>query len=294
LLAALAGNAASVVVKLVFGFLANSIAMMADAVHSVFDSASSVIGIYGTKVSARPPDLDHPYGHGKYEQVAALGITVMMFVAFFNIVHEAIDRAIANVMPTITPYSFAAMGISMLISLLISIYERKIGKATSSMILIADSSHTLTDVFASAVVIAGFVGTKTGLRYADPLAATLVCLFIAYVGYSIFRGATSTLVDQGITLDTLLKVKATVNGLSEDVECHSVRGKTVGDKIYIDMHVTFRGDLSVEQAHKITETIEEKLKETIKGTQEVIIHVEPKETKNTTKTCQVNPKTKKL
>lgn len=277
LLVALAGNAASVVIKIFFGFLANSIAMIADAMHSVFDSASSLIGIYGTRVSVRPPDLEHPYGHGKFEQVAALGITVMMFVACFNILREAIDRAMTKVSPDITLYSFAAMGISMLISLSVSIYERRIGKATSSMILEADSSHTLTDFFASLVVIAGFIGTRMGFGYADPLAASLVCLFIAYVGYSIFREATSVLVDRGITLDTLLKVKETVNELGEDIECHAVRGKTVGDKIFIDMHVTFRGDLSVEEAHKITEIIEKKLKDAIKGIQEVIIHIEPKE-----------------
>jgi len=277
LLVALAGNVISVVIKIVFGLLANSIAMIADAMHSVFDSASSLIGMYGTKASVRPPDLGHPYGHGKFEQVAALGITVMMFVACFNILHEAIDRAMAKVIPDVTLYSFAAMGISLLISLSISIYERKIGKATSSMILEADSSHTMTDVFASLVVIVGFIGTKTGFGYADPLAASLVCLFIAYVGYSLFRGATSVLVDRGITLDTLLKVKEAVNELGEEIECHAVRGKTVGDKIFIDMHVTCRGDLPVEEAHKMTELIEKKLKDEIKEIREVIIHIEPKE-----------------
>jgi len=274
---ALVGNMASVVIKLFFGFLANSIAMIADAIHSVFDSASSVIGIYGAKASAKPPDIGHPYGHTKLEQVAALGITVMLFVACFNIIHEAIERVIGKVVPDITLYAFFAMTASMLISLSVSIYERKIAKSTSSMILSADSLHTITDVFASIVVLAGFFGTRLGFQYADPLAATFVCLFIAYVGYSIFREATSALVDRGISLDTLLKVKSTVNGIGEGVECHSVRGKTVGDKIYIDMHVTFRGDISVEEAHRITEIIEEKLKEGIKGTQEVIIHVEPKE-----------------
>lgn len=274
---ALVGNVASVVIKLFFGFLANSIAMIADAVHSMFDSASSVIGIYGTKVSAKPPDIGHPYGHSKFEQVAALGITVMLFVACFNIMHEAVDRVISKVVPDITLYSFIAIAASMLISLSVSIYERKIGKSTSSMILSADSLHTITDVFASVVVLVGFFGTRLGFQYADPLAATFVCLFIAYVGYCIFREATSALVDRGISLDTLLKVKSTVKGVCEGVECHAVRGKTVGDKIYIDMHVTVRSDISVEEAHKITEIIEEKLKEVIKGTQEVIIHVEPKE-----------------
>ena len=275
LVIALVGNIASAILKVLFGLLANSIAMLADAVHSMFDSVSSVIGIYGNKLSAKPPDIEHPYGHSKFEQLAALGITVMIFVACFNILHEAIERAIANVIPSITLYSFVSILVSLSISLLISIYERRVGRSTSSMILLADSSHTLTDVFASLVVIAGFFGTNTGFLYADSLAATLVCLILAYVGCSLFKGAASMLVDRGITSDTLMKVKATVNGLSEEVECHNVRGKTVGDKIYIDMHITVKGDLSVEQSHRITEVIEKKLKQAIEGTEEVIIHVEP-------------------
>jgi cation diffusion facilitator family transporter len=275
LVIALVGNISSAILKVLFGLLANSIAMLADAVHSMFDSVSSVIGIYGNKLSAKPPDIEHPYGHSKFEQLAALGITVMIFVACFNILHEAIERAIANVIPSITLYSFVSILVSLSISLLISIYERRVGRSTSSIILLADSSHTLTDVFASLVVIAGFFGTNMGFLYADSLAATLVCLILAYVGCSLFKGAASMLVDRGITSDTLMKVKATVNGLSEEVECHNVRGKTVGDKIYIDMHITVKGDLSVEQSHRITEVIEKKLKQAIEGTEEVIIHVEP-------------------
>ena len=272
---ALVGNISSAIIKMVFGLLANSIAMLADAVHSIFDSVSSVIGIYGNKASAKPPDIEHPYGHSKFEQIATLGITVMIFVACFNMMHEAIERAIANVIPSITFYSFASILASLSISLLISIYERRVGRSTSSMILLADSSHSLTDVLASLVVIGGFFGINMGFSYADSFAATLVCLLIAYVGCSLFKGAASMLVDRGITLDTLMKVKATVDGLSEEVECHNVRGKVVGDKIYIDMHITVKGDLSVEQSHRITEVIEKKLKQVIKGTEEVIIHVEP-------------------
>lgn len=272
---ALVGNMSSAIIKMVFGLLANSIAMLADAVHSMFDSVSSVIGIYGNKISAKPPDIEHPYGHSKFEHIAALGITVMMFVACFNIMHEAIERAIANVIPSITLYSFACILASLSISLLISIYERKVGRSTSSMILLADSSHSLTDVLASLVVIAGFFGTNMGFSYADCLAATVVCLLIAYIGFSLFKGAASILVDRGVTLDTLMKVKATVNGLSEEVECHNVRGKMVGGKIYLDMHITVKGDLSVEQSHRITEVIEKRLKQVVKGTEEVIIHVEP-------------------
>lgn len=277
LLIALLGNFVSFLIKLVFGILANSIAMLADAVHALFDSLGSVIGIYGNRVSAKPPDLGHPYGHGKFEQVAALGITVMMFAACFNIVHEAIDRAVAAMLPQPTILSFVSMGMCVPISLAVSIYERRMGKATSSMILEADSFHTLTHILADIVVIVGLFGARSGFGYADPLAAVLVCLFMAYVGFSIFRKATAILMDRGVTPSTLSKIEETVDGFKEDVRCHSVRGKTAGDGIYIDMHVTFRGDCSVEEAHAITDQIEKRLKKRIKEIREIIIHIEPQE-----------------
>lgn len=276
LFVALAGNVLSFAIKMFFGFLANSIAMMADAAHSAFDSLSSIIGIYGNKVSQKPPDLEHPYGHRKFEQIAAIAITIMMFIACFNIFHEAIERAISKIVPNITFYSVASMMISMAISLSISIYERRVGRSTGSIILTADAFHTTTDVLASFVVVVGFVGIRVGIGYADSLAATIVCFLIAFAGYSIFRKATETLVDRGITLDTLSEIKSTVNGVSKGIECHSVRGKTIGGKIYVDMCITLKGDMSVEKAHKMTEIIEERLKETVDGLEEVIIQVEPK------------------
>jgi len=249
--------------------------MVADAVHSMFDSSSSAIGIYGNKISAKPPDLEHPYGHIKFEYAVALAITFMMLVAAFNIIREAFERVLSGIIPNITFYSFLAITASLIVSLYTSIYERKIGKKTFSPILMADSSHTLTDVFASAVVIAGFVSIKIGFVYADPIAAILVCGFIAYVGISLFKKTTSVLVDRGIPKDVISHIKKITEEMGKDVECHSVRGRVVGEKMFVDMHVTVMGNLSIEEGHRITETLEEKLKKEIKGIQEVIIHIEP-------------------
>jgi len=277
LVAALAGNIISVVIKLFFGILANSIAMVADAIHSILDSSSSIIGMYGNKISAKPPDLDHPYGHGKYEYIAALGITTMMFVAGYSIIREAIERIMGGIIPNITFYSFIAITSSMVISLAVSIYERKVGKRLTSSILLADSFHSLTDVFASVVVIAGFIGLGTGLSYADSLAAILVCLIIAYAGLRLFRENVGSLVDRGVDRSIISRIEKVSCGMDESVNCHSVRGKVVGNKIFIDMHLTVKSDTSVEEAHRIAEILERKLKKEIEGTEEVIVHVEPQD-----------------
>lgn len=277
LLIALAGNIISTIIKLIFGLLANSIAMISDAVHSLLDSVSSIVGMYGNRIGQKPPDLEHPYGHQKFEYISALVITVMMIIAGFNIIHEAIERLLSGVFPNITYFSFAAIIISLFISLSISIYERIVGKKTSSAILMADSFHTLTDVFASLVVIAGFIGTLLGVLYADSIAAIIICFIIAYVAASLFRSSTKILVDQGVSNEILAKIRSITNGVcGDEMACHAVRGRIVGDRLFVDMHVAVKGELSVEDSHKITETIERRLKEEIKGTEEVIIHTEPR------------------
>lgn len=272
---ALAGNIVSAFLKMFFGIFSNSIAMIADSFHSIFDSFSSVIGMYGTRISSKPPDPDHPYGHGKIEYAASLGITLMMFLAAINLGREAIDRLFANVSPTFSIMALAAVTISMLISSAVSTYENRIGKNLSSIILIADSRHSLTDVFASLVVIAGFLGSAYGFPLADSLAALVVCIILGYVGVSLFLRSTDVLVDRGISLQTVEQIRDVVNSLDLNVDSHDIRGRKVADKMYVDMHMTVRGDMPLEQAHRITEIIEHQLRRRIRGTEEVFIHIEP-------------------
>ncbi len=272
---ALTGNLASAILKFTFGFLANSVAMVADAVHSILDSSSSVIGIYGNRVASKPPDREHPYGHGKFEYVAALGITLMLFLAVFGILREAVQRLLGEVVPDLTLFTFIAITVSMGISLTITICERRVWRKTQSPILKADASHTLTDVFSSVVVILGFIAVRLGFGYADALAAIGICVFMGYIGVSLFRENMGVLMDRGISQEVLTKIRDITQQIGKGVDCHCIRGRTVGGQIYLDMHVTLDGGISVEEAHRITEKIERRLKEEIKGVREAIIHVEP-------------------
>lgn len=272
---ALIGNLTSATLKVIFGLLANSIAMVADAVHSILDSSSSILGIYGNRVASRPPDREHPYGYGKFEYVVALGITLFLFLSFFTLLSEAIQRLLGQVIPNLTLFTFMAIIVSMGISLTITSYERKVGKKTRSPILMTDAAHTLTDVFSSVVVIVGFVAIRLGFGYADSLAAIVVCSLMGYIGISLFRENAAVLMDRGISQEVLSKVKDIAQQIGRDIDCHSIRGRTIGAQIYLDMHVTFKKGTSIEKAHRITEKIERRLREEVKGVREAVIHVEP-------------------
>lgn len=251
--------------------------MLADAFHSMFDAGSSVIGIYGNRMSSKPPDPGHPYGHRKFEYIAALAITTLMFFTGFNIIREALVRMAGDIRPALTVLSFIAMAISGAISLAVSFTERSMGKRTGSPLLIADSYHSLTDVFASAVVLTGLVGLQLGIGYADSAAAIVVSLLISHVAISLFRRTASVLADQGISPAFVRRIRTLTRDEARGISCHAVRGKVVGDKIYIDMHVTVKGDLPVKKAHDISNELESRLKAEIPSVEEVIIHVEPAE-----------------
>lgn len=274
LLLALAANIASMALKFTFGILANSIAMMSDGAHSVFDSASSVIGLYGNRGSAKPPDTQHPYGHRKLEYVASIGIATMLFIAFLNLLHESLDRLVQGDVPEITSYSFISIALSMSLSFFISLYERHIGRKVSSPILIADSHHSMTDVLASIVVLTSFVGTLQGAHFADPAAAIIVSVLIGYAGYSIWRESAKVLMDQGIDSELAQQIKSII-GEFDRVKAHHIRGRVIGGRYYIDLHLTVDKDLHVQQAHDISEKVEKRLKEKIEGLEEAIMHLEP-------------------
>lgn len=274
LLTALLGNIASTVVKVIFGVLANSVAMLADGLHSGFDAVSSIIGLYGNKFSSRPADLDHPYGHRKYEYIAALAITIMMFIAASNIVREAVDRLFRGIAPTLTWLSFVAITISMTISVLVSVYERKMGEKVSSNILITDSYHTLSDVFASIVVLAGFLATEFKVGYADSAAAIIVSIIMAYMAATLFRMNTRLLVDLGVKPNVLTEVEQIASSLG--VSCHAIRGRLVGRNMFLDLHMSVDPSLPVSRAHFMADTMENKIKHSIGGVEDVVIHIEPR------------------
>jgi cation diffusion facilitator family transporter len=233
--------------------------------------------MYGARVASKPPDIDHPYGHGKLEYTASLGITLMIFVAAINLGREAIERLFENVSPVFSYAALVAIVLSTSFSLGVWVYEGRVGKKVSSIILVADARHSLTDVFASIVVVLGFLGAALGLPYTDSLAGVGVCLVLGYVGFNLFRQSTDVLVDRGISLQTIGQIRDIVRSLGLDVDSHDVRGRKVGDKMFVDMHITVSAKMPLRQAHNITEVVEHQLKRRIRGIQEVIIHIEPHE-----------------
>ena len=190
-------NLAVAFAKIAAGTIANSSAMQADGFHSIFDGASNVVGLVGMSFASRPADDDHPYGHAKYETYASAIIGAMLLLAAYRIGSEAIAQIVNPTdVPDITTLSFVVMIGTLAINLFITTWERRVGKKLGSSILVADASHTGSDVLVSVGVIVSLILVKFfNMPLADPIVALLVCVAIVYTAWGVFKHASATLSD---------------------------------------------------------------------------------------------------
>src|SRR5512145_1522822 len=192
----LALNLVVAIAKLVYGARSGAIAITADGIHSMMDASSNVVGLIGVYAARRPPDADHPYGHRKYETVAALAIVAMLLFGCHEIVASAIDRLRHPRVPQITSLGYVILGATLAINLLVVAVERLEGRRLRSELLLADAAHTASDLGASLLVLASFLAARFGIGWADVAAAALITVLILKAGYTILRGTLSTLSDE--------------------------------------------------------------------------------------------------
>jgi len=263
--------------KLIYGIITKSAAMTADGVHSFADGASNIIGLVGIWAASKPIDNDHPYGHKKYETVATLGISVMLFLASFDIIKDSFLRLFHPVVPDVNVFSFALMVIGFLINVVVMKYEYKKGVELSSDILICDSMHTKSDILVSSAVIATLISTKLGLSMLDTIVALAIGVLIAKTGFQILKRSSDVLCDgEAIHKARIARV---VNSISGVKSTHKIRTRGREDDVHVDLHVTVNTKMHVDDAHALSHRISDILKEKIPGITDVIVHVEPSESK---------------
>lgn len=256
-----------------YGLLTNSLSMSADGLHSLFDSSSNIIGLVGISLASRPPDREHPYGHAKFETFASVGISVLLFSSCIHLILEAFDRFQNPSLPRVTQLSFAIMALTLLINIAVSSYENMLGKRLNSSILVADSLHTRSDIFASAGVILGFVAIKMGYPLADPAITLFICVLIAMTGLKIIRESSRVLLDRAVIDERVIADLAeSVEGVSS---CHDIRTRGPAGEVYMDLHIGVDPSLSMDRAHEVGKAVELTIKSSIEGVRDVVVHLEP-------------------
>lgn len=276
LLAVLALNWLVALAKIAYGLSSRCSSMAADGMHSLSDGTSNILGLIGITLASRPTDADHPYGHKKYETLFSLGIAGLLVVISFNLVKESIERFLNPLVPRVDALSFLVMLATLALNILVMRYEYKKGVELKSDFLVSDSLHTRSDIFTSLSVIVALVVIKLGYPVLDPIVAFIIALFIAKAAFGIMKRSSEVLCDQIAGVDTQ-KIADIVLGIKGVRACHKIRTRGRPDDVHIDLHVQVNPDMHVDNAHKISYSIEEEIRNKIPGVTDVVVHMEPEE-----------------
>jgi len=259
--------------KVLVGHWTGSLSLLADALHSVTDSANNVLGLVAIKFSSPLPDREHPYGHNKFEALGALGIAAFLGIACFEIVQGAVDRILKGGEPIkVSPSELWLLLIVLGINIFVAFYERNVGKRVGSSILIADATHTMSDVWVTISVIGGLIGVWLGYQWLDVALAFPVALLVFWSGWSVLTENLPWLVDQmAIAPETIHTIAVSVPGV---LNCHDIASRgVIGRQVFIEMHLIVDA-ADVETAHNITEEVEKQLEQRFHPVR-ILIHVEP-------------------
>lgn len=244
-------------VKLAAGLLTGALSVIADGLDSLFDGLSNVVGLAGMSAAARPPDAEHPYGHRKFETLAALSISFLLFLTCLQLLQAAWDRLEAPAALQVNAWVAGAMLLSMVVQALTSWYELRQGRLLKSEILVADALHTRASILVSASVLAGLGLVRLGFLQADPILAALVALVIARIGVDILRETLPVLVDQA-PVDPQ-KIAAIVAGVTGVESFHRVRSRGAQGSAAVDLHVRVSPDRTVQEADAIAGEVRRRL-----------------------------------
>jgi len=265
-----------IVIKVIASILTGSIAILADAVHSVIDLSGVVIGYIGIRVSAKPADEEHAFGHGKAENIASGIIAGLIFVAAGIIFYQAVRNLIAAAtVELVTAGIFITAG-AIVINLLISRYALKVARATDSLALEATARDMTADVLSSAAVLVGLVLVRvTGNNVLDPVVAMLVAVLIAVTAYFTIRKSLRGLMDTRLPKAEEDELIAIITEHTTQVAgFHKLRTRKAGSQRFIDLHLMLPKNASVEEAHQMCDHLEQDIENRLTNTS-VTIHVEP-------------------
>lgn len=268
--------------KVVVGIATGSLGIIAEAVHSALDLMAAFLTFLAVRLSGKPADKEHPYGHGKVENLSALIETLLLIATCVWIVYEAIHRLFfQEVHVDASVWAFLVMVVSIVVDFSRSRALMRTAKKYNSQALEADALHFSTDIWSSSVVIIGLLGIKISewvptlsfLNHADAVAAIGVALIAFYVSVKLGMRTVQALLDaapEGIAEKIVQAVQA-MPGL---VDCHNVRVRYSGPCLFVDAHVLMDGALSLEEAHERTEAIERTIQQLVPEA-DVTVHPEP-------------------
>ena len=273
-------NSVLIAMKVAVGITTGSVSIISEAIHSSMDLMAALIAFFSVRKSDSPPDKDHPYGHGKIENVSGVIEALLILLASYLIVSEAVKKILHPAEIEGIGLGFVVMLISAGVNILVSRRLYKVAKAENSMALEADALHLKADVFTSlgvgvglmAIWIAGFFGVHAA--FLDPAVAICVAVFITREAVGMLIRAFQPLMDASLPQEDHIHIEEVIQKYRPKGDYHQLRTRMAGKHRHIDFHLTLPGEMVVAEAHRICDLIEDELENRLPFTI-VVIHVEP-------------------
>jgi cation diffusion facilitator family transporter len=262
------------IAKIAFGYTSGAISILSDGFHSLTDTGSNVVGLIGIRAAERPPDEDHPYGHRKYETVAAAAVTIFLFLLVLEVLRNAFNHLTGRTSPPeISITGFVIMAVTILINLGVVRYESAEAERLRSEVLLADALQTRGDVWTSIAVIVALAGARAGLPILDPIAALVVAGFIGRALVQIAAATTRILSDRVVMSEAdIERVVVSVPGV---LGCHQIRTRGSADHVFLDFHVWLPATMPLIDAHTIAHDVKDRLMAKYPQIADAVIHLEP-------------------
>lgn len=274
------GNAILSMIKLFAGMLAHSGAMISDALHSASDVFSTVIVMIGIRLAAKESDREHPYGHERLECVAAIILSMVLFITGLGIGREALKNIFGGDYERLQIPGIAALAaavLSIVSKEAMYWYTRYYAKKIDSSALMADAWHHRSDALSSVGALIGIVGARLGYPVMDSVASLVIFGFIAKAAFDIFKDAVDKMVDHSCDEETERQIYDCVMENDHVLGIDLLQTRIFGNKIYVDVEIQVDGLYSLQEAHEIAELVHEKIEREFQKVKHIMVHVNPKE-----------------
>lgn len=266
------------VFKLIIGFIGNSSAMISDAIHSASDVFSTIVVMIGIKMAAKESDKEHPYGHEKMECVAAIVLAIVLFITGLGIGVEAFRTIFSG-----NYENLEIPGILALIAAVISIlvkegmywYTRYFARKINSGALMADAWHHRSDALSSVGALVGIFGARHGFAVMDSAASLVIFVFIAKAAYDIFMDAIDKMIDRSCDETTQKQIYECILETENVLGIDLLQTRIFGNKIYVDAEIEVDGDVTLNEAHDISELVHQRIEEKFDMVKHIMVHVNP-------------------
>lgn len=269
-------NITLIILKVTAGIFSGSVSIISEAIHSGMDLLAAIIAFFSVRVSGMPPDKNHQYGHGKFENVSGVIEALLIFIAAGWIIFEAVKKILEPALPDSLGIGTIVMGVSAVVNFFVSRRLYKVGKETDSVALEADGLHLKTDVYTSLGVALGLALIWVfKIALLDPIVAILVAMLILRESFVLLKKAYYPLLDTPLPEKEINIIENTITRhLKSGMSYHMLRSRKAGPKRYVDLHLEVPGDITVNESHELCDIIENEIEHELENT-EVYIHIEP-------------------